>query len=89
MQLKIITPDKGIEINKEVVLVAAEGTEGNFGILDGHLDFISSLKPISTLRYQTKSDNPMHEVKLSAGLLEVSRTVNNKTEVKVIASTIL
>lgn len=90
MKLKVITPDKGIEIDKsEVCLVEAEGTEGHFGILDNHIALISSLTSISVLRYQTKPENPIHELKLKEGILEVSRNKNNNTEVKVIASSIL
>lgn len=90
MKLKIITPSKGIEINKEqVYLIEAEGAKGHFGILDNHIDFITPLASSGTLRYQTQPTNPIHEVRLKDAILEVSQNQDNQTEVKVIASSIL
>ncbi len=88
MQLKVITPDKGIQIDKEVCLVEAEGQEGCFGILENHIAFITPLKKTAFLKYQSKNNTPVQELNLQEGILEVSKE-KSKTVVKVIASKVL
>jgi F0F1-type ATP synthase epsilon subunit len=85
MKLKLITPNKGLEIDREVTLVEAESPEGSFGILDKHIGLVTTLKETSILRYQTKSTSPIKDVRLTDGILEVTQ-IKNVTEVRVIAS---
>jgi len=87
MKLQIITPDKGIEIDKEVCLVEAEGEDGHFGVVNGHIPFIATLKDKAVVRYQTKPTNPFQQISLTEGVLEVSNE-KNQTSIKVIASQI-
>lgn len=88
MKLKVITPGKGIELDKEATLVEAEGAEGQFGILDGHIAFITPLKDQSFIKYQTKGSNPVNQLNVLQGVLEVAEK-EGKTEVTVIASKLL
>ena len=44
MRLRIVVPT-GIEVDEEVVHVAAEGLHGSFAVLPRHLDFSASLVP--------------------------------------------
>jgi F-type H+-transporting ATPase subunit epsilon len=48
--LEIVTPDK-LLLSQDVDMVIAPGTEGEFGVLPGHCQFLSSLR-VGELRYQ-------------------------------------
>ena len=47
--LEIVTPDK-LLVSQEVDFIIAPGTEGEFGVLPGHCQFLSSLR-VGELRY--------------------------------------
>jgi F-type H+-transporting ATPase subunit epsilon len=47
--LEIVTPDK-LLVTQEVDFIIAPGTEGEFGVLPGHCQFLSSLR-VGELRY--------------------------------------
>lgn len=44
MQLQLISPEK-ILFSGEVAMVTAPGSEGEFGVLNGHAPLVSTLKP--------------------------------------------
>lgn len=44
MQVELITPEKTL-YSAEAVMVTIPGSEGEFGVLDGHAPFISTLRP--------------------------------------------
>src|SRR5256885_1351965 len=44
MHLQIITPEK-ILFSADVEMVTIPGTEGEFGVLQGHAPFVSTLRP--------------------------------------------
>jgi F-type H+-transporting ATPase subunit epsilon len=48
--LDIVTPDK-LLLSEQVDMVIAPGTEGDFGVLPGHCQFLSSLR-VGELRYR-------------------------------------
>lgn len=68
LQLDIVTPDQ-LVLSKAVDYVGAPGMEGEFGILSGHIPFISALA-IGGLYY--KLEGKTHYVFLSGGFAEVS-----------------
>ena len=68
LQLDIVTPDK-LVLSKEVDYVGAPGLEGEFGVLPGHIPFISALS-IGGLYY--KADGKTRYVFVSGGFAEVS-----------------
>lgn len=68
LQLEIVTPDK-LVLSKEVDYVGAPGLEGEFGILPGHVPFISALA-IGGLYY--KAEGKTRYVFVSGGFAEVS-----------------
>ncbi|MDJ0624930.1 MAG: hypothetical protein QNJ31_01005 [Candidatus Caenarcaniphilales bacterium] len=90
MKLEVITPNKGKEIDKEVCLLEAEGINGAFGILEGHIPFITLLKDDGVIRFQTNSSNPIQSIKVKEAILETSASESNKKEsiVKIISSQI-
>lgn len=71
IKLEIVTP-KGAAVSKDVDIVTAPGTFGEFGVLANHAPFLSTIK-IGTLAY--KQDGNQEELMVSGGFCEVS---NNK-----------
>lgn len=68
LQLDIVTPDH-LVLSREVDYVGAPGLEGEFGVLPGHVPFISALA-VGGLYY--KAEGKMRHVFLSGGFAEVS-----------------
>lgn len=68
LQLEIVTPEK-VLISREVDTVIVPGAEGEFGILPGHISFLSSIVP-GELRFQ--DDNKWEYICVTTGFAEVS-----------------
>jgi F-type H+-transporting ATPase subunit epsilon len=68
LYLEIVTPEKVLE-SLEVDTVIAPGTEGEFGILPGHINFLSGIVP-GELRYQ--NGNKWAYICVTTGFAEVS-----------------
>jgi len=68
LYLEIITPEKVLE-SREVDMVIAPGTEGEFGLLPGHISFLSGIVP-GELRYY--DGNSWEYMCVSTGFAEVS-----------------
>jgi F-type H+-transporting ATPase subunit epsilon len=66
--LEVVTPER-IMMSQEVDSVVAPGSEGEFGILPGHIHFLSSIIP-GELRY--KSDSNTECMAVMSGFAEVS-----------------
>lgn len=73
LQLKITTPER-LVINKTVDEVVAPGVIGEFGVLPGHLPFITTLIP-GELKY--KDGNTTDTMILHSGIAEVNENVVN------------
>jgi F-type H+-transporting ATPase subunit epsilon len=69
MRLSLTTP-RGALVDAEVDEVTAPGALGEFGVLPGHVPFLSVLKP-GVFIYRTK-DGPRY-VAVGDGVLEVAR----------------
>ena len=68
LQLEIVTPDH-LVLSKEVDYVGAPGLEGEFGVLPGHVPFISALA-VGCLYY--KAAGKTRYVFVAGGFTEVS-----------------
>lgn len=68
LQLDIVTPDQ-LVLSQPVEYVGAPGLEGEFGVLPGHIPFISAMA-IGCLHYNTGGRT--HYVFVSGGFAEVS-----------------
>lgn len=68
LYLEIVTPEKVLE-SREVDTVIAPGTEGEFGILPGHISFLSGIVP-GELRYLDRGK--WEYICVSTGFSEVS-----------------
>ena len=76
LNLEVVTP-AGIVANVEADIVVAPGTEGEFGVLPGHINFLSGIVP-GELRYT--NDDKTEYMAISSGFAEVS---NDKVSVLV------
>jgi F-type H+-transporting ATPase subunit epsilon len=79
ISLEVVTPAK-VVLRREVDMVVLPGTAGEFGVLSGHIPFLSSLMP-GELRYTAGSERGY--VALSSGFAEVFK---NKVSVLVDAA---
>lgn len=76
MRLSLTTP-RGALVDAEVDEVTAPGALGEFGVLPGHVPFLSVLKP-GVFVYRTK-DGPRY-LAVGNGVLEVARTAADKND---------
>ena len=72
LHLEVVTP-KGAVVDVETDEVILPGKEGEFGVLEGHIPFLSALKP-GVLRYL--KDGRSKQIAIGNGFAEVG--VNNK-----------
>ena len=68
LYLEVVTPEK-VLVSQEVDSVAAPGALGEFGVLEGHLPFLSAILP-GELRYT--STGHTEYVAVTTGFAEVS-----------------
>jgi F-type H+-transporting ATPase subunit epsilon len=66
--LEIVTPDK-LLLSKEVEEVILPGSEGEFGVLPGHCQLLSSLR-VGELRYRL--DGELHYMTMMWGFVDVT-----------------
>jgi len=71
MQLKLVTPERQL-LDTEVEEVYAPGIAGEFGILPGHINFMTALT-VGVMRY--RSEGRDHYVAVSGGFAEVANDV--------------
>lgn len=77
--LEIVTPEK-IVVSQEVDSVVAPGTDGEFGVLPGHIHFLTGIVP-GELRYNTGAGK--ESMAVTTGFAEVS---NDKISILVDAA---
>jgi F-type H+-transporting ATPase subunit epsilon len=68
IKLEVVTPDR-LVISRDVDYVGAPGIAGEFGVLPGHIPFLSALG-VGNLYYKVAGKN--HYVFLAGGFAEVS-----------------
>ena len=68
LRLEIVTPDKTV-LDAEVDFASIPGIEGIFGVLPGHIAFLSALK-VGSLHYT--QDNKTHYVFIGGGFAEIA-----------------
>lgn len=77
--LEVVTPEK-VVVSQEVDMVVAPGSEGEFGILPGHVLFLTGILP-GEMRYSTGPETVTFAV--TSGFAEVS---DNKVSILVDAA---
>jgi F-type H+-transporting ATPase subunit epsilon len=79
LHLEIVTPAR-VVLEKDVDMVVAPGSEGEFGVLPGHVSFLSGIVP-GELRYT--ADSEKEALAVTAGFAEVFK---NKVSILVDAA---
>lgn len=69
IHLEVVTPERKV-FEAEVARVEVPGLDGELGILPGHTELVSLLKPAGLLTYHIGEDTG--EMAISEGLVEVS-----------------
>ena len=68
IQLDVVTPDR-LVVTKQVEMVVAPGSEGEFGVLAGHIPFLSTLRS-GELHYT--SEGKVNYLAVTGGFAEVN-----------------
>jgi F-type H+-transporting ATPase subunit epsilon len=69
IHLEVVTPERKV-FESEVDSVQVPGLDGELGILPGHTELVSELKPAGLLSY--RQGDKEGEIAISGGLVEVS-----------------
>lgn len=70
LQLRILTPNGAVVDGLEVEQLTASGLQGEFGVLEGHLPFVTALKT-GPLSFFAKGDKHERYFALGEGFAEV------------------
>ncbi|MFZ2619548.1 MAG: ATP synthase F1 subunit epsilon [Alphaproteobacteria bacterium] len=73
MKFDLVTPEKLFASDENVQYVACPGSEGDFGVLPGHMPFISTLRQNAPVKV-TLADGTEKTFTVSGGFAEVSAT---------------
>jgi F-type H+-transporting ATPase subunit epsilon len=70
LHFELVTPEKLIR-SEDVYMVVVPGTEGDFGVLEGHAPFMSTVRDGAIQVYRTQGSTP-ELVAIRGGFAEVS-----------------
>jgi F-type H+-transporting ATPase subunit epsilon len=70
LELDIVTPERRV-LQAQAAEVTAPGTVGEFGVLPGHVPFVTSLKA-GVLAYRDAEGGPAHAFAVGSGLVEIA-----------------
>lgn len=70
LHFELVTPDR-LVVSDEVYMVVVPGTEGEFGVLEGHAPFMSTLRDGDIAVYRAAGAAP-ERIPVSGGFAEVS-----------------
>ncbi|MCH7628651.1 MAG: ATP synthase F1 subunit epsilon [Proteobacteria bacterium] len=69
LHFELVTPARQVR-SEEVHMVVVPGTDGEFGVLEGHAPFMSTIKD-GTLRVYRSAGAQPEEIKVQGGFAEV------------------
>lgn len=70
LHFELVTPEKLVR-SEDVHMVVVPGTEGEFGVLEGHAPFMSTIRDGAVKIYRSESAVP-EEIAVRGGFAEVS-----------------
>ena len=70
LHFELVTPEKLVR-SDEVYMVVVPGTEGDFGVLEGHAPFMSTLRNGDVAIYRSAGAEP-ERIAVEGGFAEVS-----------------
>jgi len=72
LHFELVTPEK-LVLSQDVHMVVVPGTEGEFGVLEGHAPFMSTVKDGDLKVYASANAEPQ-VIRVEGGFAEVSET---------------
>ncbi|BEU99835.1 ATP synthase F1 subunit epsilon [Novosphingobium olei] len=69
LHFELVTPARQVR-SEEVYMVVVPGTDGEFGVLEGHAPFMSTIKDGTIRVYRAAGASP-EEIKVQGGFAEV------------------
>ena len=69
LHFELVTPAKLVR-SEDVYMVVVPGSEGEFGVLEGHAPFMSTIADGAIKVYRTESGTP-EEIRIQGGFAEV------------------
>ncbi len=72
LHFELVTPEKLVR-SEEVYMVVVPGTEGDFGVLEGHAPVMSTIRDGALSVYRTEKGEP-ELIAIEGGFAEVSAT---------------
>lgn len=72
LYFELVTPER-LVLSEEVHMVVVPGAEGEFGVLEGHAPFMSTVRDGAVQIYKTEGAQPQ-EIQIQGGFAEVSDT---------------
>ncbi len=72
LYFELVTPER-LVLSEEVHMVVVPGAEGEFGVLEGHAPFMSTVRDGAVQIYKTEGAQPQ-EIQVQGGFAEVSDT---------------
>ncbi|WP_226018944.1 ATP synthase F1 subunit epsilon [Novosphingobium sp. FKTRR1] len=69
LHFELVTPARLVR-SEDVYMVVVPGTEGEFGVLEGHAPFTSTVKDGALKVYRTQGGSP-EEIQVQGGFAEV------------------
>ena len=70
LHFELVTPEKLVR-SEEVYMVVVPGTEGDFGVLEGHAPFMSTVRDGGVQIFRTQNGTP-EIIVIKGGFAEVS-----------------
>lgn len=69
LHFELVTPAKLVR-SEDVYMVVVPGSEGEFGVLEGHAPFMSTIRDGAVQVYKTENSQP-EEIQVRGGFAEV------------------
>jgi F-type H+-transporting ATPase subunit epsilon len=71
LHFELVTPERLVR-NEDVYMVVVPGTDGDFGVLEGHAPMMSTLRSGAALQVYTKQGGDAETLTVTGGFAEVN-----------------
>jgi F-type H+-transporting ATPase subunit epsilon len=71
LHFELVTPERLVR-SEEVHMVVVPGSEGDFGVLEGHAPFMSTIRDGNLEIYKSAGSNAAETIRIEGGFAEVN-----------------
>jgi F-type H+-transporting ATPase subunit epsilon len=71
LHFELVTPERLVR-SEDVYMVVVPGTEGDFGVLEGHMPVMSTIRNDAELEIYASAGAPPERLKVTGGFAEVN-----------------